>query len=349
MYCCGGKLFGTAGKEEVILGKAVMAICGDDCSYINRMYEYIVSTYGEDFEVVLFTIEKNFEDYLIDHPVEIVIADEDFDIPSKGKINNKIRLSEEPGSDEVIYKYMPCDKILKNIMAICAAGKAAKESVQTDKKKNLIGVYTPVKRCMQTSFAITLGQILAKEHKVLYLNFEGYSGFKAMGYKDDSKDILDLVYFSECSNSNFSYRVKSMKQMIGNLDIISPIESYLKLTEISKEQWVKLIDNLLNKTDYEYVILDLSEQVNGLLSILEKCTKIYTITDSGRISTAKVAQYENLLRINAYEGILNKTEKISIPKFKEIPAEFSQLPYSELARYIKRILKNEDFESGLEY
>ena len=41
----------------------------------------------------------------------------------------------------------------------------------------IIGVFSPLGRCLKTSFALALGQILAKERAVLYLNLESYSGF----------------------------------------------------------------------------------------------------------------------------------------------------------------------------
>ena len=55
--------------------------------------------------------------------------------------------------------------------------------VETDRKIQSIGaeetyVYSPVKRCGKTCFALTLGQILAKRQSVLYLNLEECAGFR---------------------------------------------------------------------------------------------------------------------------------------------------------------------------
>lgn len=319
------------------MGKEVLAVCGKEKAYTERMYEYILKSYGEDFEIVLFTDEDDFEVYVSNNPVDVVIAEENFCVESSN-VTTKIVLSEEPGRKEAVYKYMSCDRILNEVMAICAAGKKAARVKKQREGKSVIGIYTPIKRSFQTTFAITLGQILAKNHKVLYLNFESYSGFECLTRGNCQKDVMDLVYFSECSDGDFMYRLNSMKDHIGNLDYIYPIKSFLSYSEVSKEQWQRLINNILEKTDYEIIILDLSEQVNGLLNILKMCTNIYTITDSERIASAKVAQYENLLRLNSFEDVLEKTENIEIPKFREIPTDFTMLPYSELADYIKRMI-----------
>ena len=48
------------------------------------------------------------------------------------------------------------------------------------KTTEIIGIFSPLGRCLKTSFALTLGQILAKERAVLYLNMEEYSGFEEL-------------------------------------------------------------------------------------------------------------------------------------------------------------------------
>ena len=65
---------------------------------------------------------------------------------------------------------------------------------------------------------------------------------------------------------------------------------------------------------------------------------VYTITDTDRVATAKVAQYENLLRESSYREILTKTENIRIPKLREIPGNFELLTHSEFADFVKRMI-----------
>ena len=39
-------------------------------------------------------------------------------------------------------------------------------------KTKFIGIYSPVHRCLQSSFALTFAQLIAEKHPALYLNFE---------------------------------------------------------------------------------------------------------------------------------------------------------------------------------
>lgn len=324
------------------MAKEYFAVCGYDEVYVRKMYEFFLGHYGKDFEVVLFTDREAFGEFVKEKEVSVLLTEEGFMTEDNNNVYHKVTLTEDEKRSKQegnVFKYMACDKIFKEVMAVCAAGDRVGEINENPEEKMVIGVYSPIKRCFQTTFALTTGQILAKNKKVLYLNFESFSGFDSMMSSTSKTDLMDLVYFSECDSSNFSYRVEAMKEKIGELDYISPVKAYVKYAEVSRKQWELLIDNLLSKTEYEVIILDLSEQVNGLLDILKKCKRIYTITDDDKVASAKVAQYQNLLRESAYEEILEKTENIKLPRFREIPYNFEMLPHSEMADFVKKMLE----------
>ena len=314
------------------------AICSHEIEYAKRLSEGIRSICKKDMEVILFTDKASFDEYLKTHKIKVCLASEDFGIDDSNNIDSLIYLTEEDASGKV-HKYMPCDRIYSDAMALSAERSESESKYESLVNKEIIGVYTPVKRSFQTTFALTLGQVLSKKKKVLYLNFESFSGFDTLLGRIGSNDLMDLLYFSECEDSNFAYRVDSLKERVGDLDYISPANAFVKFSLVTKAQWEKLIDTIVEKTDYETVILDLSENVNGLLDILKKCSLVYTITDSDRVATAKVAQYENLLRESSYSDILSKTENISIPKLREIPCNFELLTHSEFADFVKRLVR----------
>lgn len=314
------------------------AICGSDKEYVTRLSERLRAMAGKDMDVLLFTDSEALKDYLKENKVRICLALEGTEITEKENIESLIFLSETENVSGKIFRYMSADRIYSETMALCAENhKGASGGVLSGDKK-VIGIYTPVKRSFQTTFAVVLGQILSRKKKTLYLNFESFSGFETVSGRTAPKDLMDLLYFSECGDSNFSLRVDSLKERIGELDYISPANAFVKFSLVTKEQWIKLIDTILRETDYERIILDLSENVNGLLDILKRCSVVYTITDSDRVATAKIAQYENMLRDSVYREILAKTENISIPKLREIPGNFELLTHSELADFVRKLV-----------
>ena len=52
----------------------------------------------------------------------------------------------------------------------------------------VIGVYSPIGRSGKTTFAITLGQVLAKEKETLYINMEEFSALSKIFNKEYSGD-----------------------------------------------------------------------------------------------------------------------------------------------------------------
>lgn len=88
------------------------------------------------------------------------------------------------------------------------AEKAAHEGSPVMKKStSVIGVYSPVGRTQKTSFALTLGQILAKDRAVLYLNLESYSGFEQILGETYERNLSDLLYFVRQENANVIHRL----------------------------------------------------------------------------------------------------------------------------------------------
>lgn len=80
-----------------------------------------------------------------------------------------------------INKYQEADKVWKELLELYV------ETVGTqlpflcaEYKTKFIGIYSPVHRCLQSSFALTLGQLLSEKHPTLYLNFEHYIGISEL-------------------------------------------------------------------------------------------------------------------------------------------------------------------------
>ena len=114
-----------------------------------------------------------------ENPVEILLADIDAvdlvrDLPARQIFTltdgEFVEVEEFPN----IYKYQSADGILREVMA-CYQIEDNREFTPVGKPSSLIGVYSPVNRCLKTSFCLSMGQILSKERKVLYLNLEDCS------------------------------------------------------------------------------------------------------------------------------------------------------------------------------
>ncbi len=248
-----------------------------------------------------------------------------------------------PPGEQWIDKYQSVEAVVRKVLELASDAGLLPPAARAGGREGmkLIGVYSPVGRCLQTTFSFTLGQLLARKHRVLYLNFECFSGFGKMLRKEFQADLSDLIYFLHNRDGRFPYRLESMTQKLNGLDYIPPAFSCLDLQRVEKEEWLALLDELGQSGLYEYVILDLSEVINGLFDILKLCSRVYTIVRDDGFAAAKQEQYEELLTCLDHEDILENTKKCRLPLFRQLPQGLEGLTRGELADLVRGLIEED--------
>lgn len=241
--------------------------------------------------------------------------------------------------DEVhnINKYQKAGQVLKELLEIYVEiADVPLPRIQTDCGTRLIGIYSPVRRCFQTSFAITMSRMLAETHKTLYLNFEHYAGLTELLPDRQTRDLADVLYFLTAETEKFQLRLQTMIQHKGALDYIPPMRVGQNLLTITAAEWKQLLCKICELGEYEYVVLDLSENMQGLFEILRMCTKIFTLTGEDKVAESKLLQYEQVLELYEYQDVLDKSKRCHIPKLRRLPDTLGQYTRGDLAEYVRR-------------
>ena len=130
--------------------------------------------------------------------------------------------------------------------------------------------------------------------------------------------------------------MQTVIQRKGNLDYIPPMRNGQNLLGITWEEWRSLFQRIEELGKYEYVILDLSESIQGLLDVLQMCIKVFTLTREDKRSQCKLDQYEQLLSLCEKEEVKGKTRKLNLPYFQRLPVEMEQYTRGELADYVRK-------------
>lgn len=239
-----------------------------------------------------------------------------------------------------ISKYQQADNVLRGIMeAYMEVADSQLPLLGTNSHTSFIGIYSPVRRCLQTSFALTMSQLMGTEHRTLYLNFEHYAGITELLPDMQTRDMADLLYFLTAEEDKFRLRLQTMIQHRGSLDYIPPMRSGQNLLTITLAEWMSLFRKLEALGEYEYVVLDLSESMQGLFEILRMCTRVFTLTRDDRIAQSKLLQYEQILELYEYEDVLHKTSRCNLPTIRRLPEELEQYTKGDLAEYVREQLK----------
>ena len=104
-------------------------------------------------------------------------------------------LPKELGRYPAVYKYQSVDNILREIMYYYSDQNGEEEYYAGIHRENrVIGVYAPSDGIRKNKFALTLGQILAEERSVLYLNLEECSGLSEI-LGGNHWNLSDLIYY----------------------------------------------------------------------------------------------------------------------------------------------------------
>lgn len=325
------------------MNKRILALCDSEQAFTFRLQEYLCSREDLPFEIHAFTSKEQLLVSGGDKEIELLLIAESDYSPDVGDLPVKtVIILNETGQNtlgegmEQVNKYQSPEQLVCFIMDVYMDRGALPSKIKKGSRTKFIGAYSPVGRSLQTSFALTLGQVLAREEKTLYLNFESFSGFENLLKKQYSADLLDLLYYYENSREKFRYKMESMMQTVNGLYFIPPVYSYQDLQEIEGCLWLEFMDAVAREEMFTYVIMDLSDCIQGLFEILRRCGLIYTMTKEDGLALAKVRQYEELLRRRYYQDVLDKTKKKSLPFIRELPADIDQFTLSELAGYAKK-------------
>ncbi len=213
----------------------------------------------------------------------------------------------------------------------------------------LIAVYSPIGRCGKTSFAVTLGEMMAFHQKVLYVNLEDYSGFSELLGDLPEGDLSDLMYVSRLEEGEILYKLSGIIRTWERLDYIPPVFSMNDLRELSAKEWVSLLGKIASDGEYDRIILDIGTQIDNVWEILKLCVRIYVPVLNDPAAKAKLIQFGAETERFGGSALLEKLKYLHLPEpGKEERSE--RLPFPErivrgrMGDYVKRLLRSQEKE-----
>lgn len=249
-----------------------------------------------------------------------------------------------PEGIKSVSKYQSMSHIAEFITEACGSAQIlAGTSLRHSAPMKIIGFYTPVTRCLQTTLALTVGQILADRGSVLYMNFEAVSGLERLFGQSSRGSMSDLIYYNDCAREKLGVQLEYMTQDLNGLRYLSPMHSFAELHSVTGKQWEKLILSIGEITEYQWLLLDLTEHADGLPDLLRMCGRICTIERKDGFSQARMLQYEDLMRELDYEDLFIRTMRMYLPLFQELPASPHDLKRGALADYVRELIDAGEF------
>lgn len=312
--------------------------------YITKLGGYLSINSSFPFIVkVCATIQELQERLKTEKPKLLLISECDKDVLEECKCEETIFLSVNKSGNHngnrYINKYQSGEKIVKDILGFVAESDSMSSIITRKCSMKILSFYTPIKRSLSTTMCIAMGQLLSKKAKTLYINFECFSGLNKLLNCEFQKNIGDLLFYLDNQNQNPGLVLSGIVENRDGLDILPPFNNQMDLINIRDEIWIRLFEIIERETDYEYLLLDLSDSVQGLFDILKLSDKVITSVDNDEVAIFKLTQYEECLRYTGYEEVLEKTKKCNVPHQHRRNGEINFLGFGELGDYVRTILQ----------
>lgn len=328
----------------------IMAVYDVDPFYADRFADFANQKERIPFMVMAFTSLEKLKAYAKDHEIEILLISSSVDSEMYSQVKAALTVILADGevvqvkeSYPSIYKYQSTDCILREVMA-CYGEKPVEAQLRlVGSKSTVIGIYSPVGRCLKTSFALAMGQLISKDSRVLYLNLEEYSGFSRLTGESYKGDLSDVLYVFRQGSYHWM-KLSSYVYTWGNLDYIPSVRYPEDLCQISSEEMAELIGRMAQESSYETIIVDLGQFGKNVVEILEACDVVYMPVKEDCISVAKLEEFLEYLEISKREYIKDKIQKLKLPyhnSFGRRDTYMEQLLWGELGDYVRQLLKGQ--------
>ncbi|MDF2886413.1 MAG: hypothetical protein K0R23_798 [Lacrimispora sp.] len=330
--------------------KRIMAIYDSDYGFGERFAEFVNFKERVPVSIVSFTSLKELSDYSSDHGIELLLISSNVSNDEIEQIGadrvvllaeEKIISSNEPYPS--VYKYQAANHLLREVMEGYYTDLEEQGYSALSERSRVIGVYSPVNRCLKTSFSLTMAQLLSRDLKVLYLNLEDCSGLSGLTGEEYKRGMSDLFYYYRQGSFSFG-RLGTVICTWGDLDYVPPVQYPEDLAFVSSQEIAGLIKQISEESTYGTIILDLGQMGKRAADVLEICDGIYMPVKEDCVSAAKVEEFEAYLAASGHDSMMRRIQKINLPyhcTFGRKDNYLDQLLWSELGDFTRQLLRKQ--------
>ena len=305
--------------------KEIFAVCDPDKEYVSAFADYLSRQKMIPFDIRAFSRSETLLESLGGQMVDLLlISPELFTREVKEmQVGTAVLLtdsmeSESTGEYPGVSKYQSCQEVIRKTLFYYKGGNDPKSRPAAVKRTmEIFGVFSPVGRCGKTTFALALAQILGKSGKTLYINLESYSGAASFLTDGGGGCLTDLLYYcsreEEKPNGSLLRKAAGMAEKAGRFDLIPPVKLPWDIRGATSREILTLVDVMASESEYEFLVLDIGNEVEDVLHVLERCSYIIMPVCLDRISCAKIRQFEESMRDWGADNVLEKIIKLRPP------------------------------------
>lgn len=321
----------------------IVAVWDKDREYAAKLSEYLRRQNSLGSTVVLYSDPEELKRAVNTHQVSVALAGRPVaDCPWLSDTAHLTLTEERDGAEFTVYKYQPAGELLRVIAGFRDAS-AAEEARAWGPPARLRAVYSPLGGCLKTSLALVMGSILAEEKRCLFLSLEAHSGFRTLFDRQYPMDLSDLFALVR-QGGDVSGSLSGVWQSFGKLLYIPPVIWPEDIREAERGELKELLHILAQRCGFEEIVLDVGADMSRPEELLAWCDQIYRPEKEDAFSLAKLAEYEEYLKVSGYGELAARTSRIPL---SELAGEASPMKWNQWQRWeqmlpaVRRLLAGE--------
>ncbi|WP_026524477.1 hypothetical protein [Butyrivibrio sp. MB2005] len=273
--------------------KNILVICDPDKRYCKRMDSFLRGSLSIPFEIFSFTGSEQLKDFSYKKETLLVISEKLFNKNAVDGYKNILVLDERDavlsesdtdfGKPEDVNirhtsKYQSSEKVADSILSMCLempellpGGMAVTATTHV----KLIAFYTPVRSIDQSRAAFDLACKLSEHENVLFICNDSLCSLPEIRSEEPCENICDLMYYAQCDEERLSIYLERIRKRYKKLCYLPCNNSAVR--DFCGKEYIKLIELIRKTAGYDYIVLDFSESISGLMDVLKTSDKIVVL------------------------------------------------------------------------
>lgn len=278
-----------------------LTICDSNQFYARKLSEFINSRKGYPFLARYCNSIEECKQMIHSGKADIILSNMENYEKMKDEVDSErviVMLDSKEGVDgnNRIYKYQNCDVVLKEILKMASSIEDINVYINRSTTMKVIAVYTPNDSRIATSIALDIGKLLSGRASTLFISLDGMSVIPDITGIEFDMDMSDL-FCENMTEGGLSNAIIGSVRRLGNMDILPIMHNYQDMASVTNEEWKNFIRDIERKSDYEYVVIDLTESVRNLFDILKLANYICVVASKGTVDGYRYRQFMKEIEI----------------------------------------------------
>lgn len=256
-----------------------VAILDVDEEYVRKLGHYLNESDFMALRVFVFSNQQKFDSFLDKEKMDVILVQKNLwkeEYKSQNGIALCENLKEVPEDICWIYKYQSARIIGQEIMGVFAKNMSGKVFYRKKEAVAVFSVFPVGDENLGMIFAWELAKVVGKKKRTLFISLKSFSGMSTGLGENWREDLSDCIFFLRKGKGNLAVKIQAVIRQEEVFYYIPPTWSEEDLGSVSKEEWRKFLQVIMEDMDFEQIVLDLSEGVGDFRFWLLESNYVFT-------------------------------------------------------------------------